>query len=153
MCVCVCVEGGQGRNAKLTLKKQFPCNPSAAWRQSRRYSANYKINGHEFPQLSHPQDPWSRSSPRLCSNEPKLPSCPPRASPSTPAFLSHTSPLPLHPCLSITPPPPPSLQPSPPIYPPLSPLSHGEFVIRRLKLWAQHFSFFSQAGEKTPNRH
>lgn len=48
---------------------------------------------------------------------------------------------------------PPSLQPSPPIYPPLSPLSHGEFVIRRLKLWAQHFSFFSQAGEKTPNRH
>lgn len=31
--------------------------------------------------------------------------------------------------------------------------SHGEFVIRRLKLWAQHFSFLSQAGEKTPNRH
>lgn len=57
VCFCVCVGGGEGRNPKLTLKKQFPCNPSAACRQSHQYSANYRINGHEFPQLSHPPGP------------------------------------------------------------------------------------------------
>jgi len=60
--------------------------------------------------------------------------------PSQPrAFLSHTSLLPFH------------HLPSPLIY--SLHLSHRVFVIKRLKLWAQHFSFFSQAGEKTPNRH
>ena len=137
-----CVEGVYGRNAKLTLKKQFPCNPSAAWRQSRRYSANYKINGHEFQQLSHPQDPCRRSSARTVFKRAE-------------AALSPSLSLPLNPCLPLShfsltftslsfhhPPPHPFILPS-----------HGEFVIRRLKLWAQHFSFFSQAGEKTPNRH
>lgn len=51
--------------------------------------------------------------------------------------LSHTSPLRFQ-----------SLPFLPPFY------SRGEFVIRWPKLWAQHlFSFFSQAGEKTPNSH
>lgn len=152
-CVRVCVEGGSGRNAKLTLKKQFPCNPSAAWRQSRRYSANYKINGHEFPQLSHPQDPWSPELSEAVFKRADAALSPSMSLPLNPCLpLSHFSLTFIHPWLSITPPRPiPSSSPLTFILPSL--LSHGELVIRRLKLWAQHFSFFSQAGEKTPNRH
>lgn len=145
VCVCVCLRRlGWGRNAKLTLKKQFPCNPSAAWRQSRRYFANYKINGHEFPQLSHPEDHWSRSSPRLCSNEPKLPPRPPRATPLNPSLPLSLTRLP-YTFNSL------SFHHLPSYLSPTFPWSvcHQETKA----LGSAFFIFFSQAGEKTPNRH
>lgn len=97
--------------------------------------------------------PRARSSPRLCSNEPKLPPRPVWASPSPlPSSLTLLPYLPLYiPVFPTS--PPPAFPRSPPLTFILSTLvSHGEFVIRRLKFRAQRFSFFRQAGEKTPNR-
>lgn len=106
---------------KLTLKKQFPCNPSAACCRSCRYSANYKIDGREFPQLSPPKGPpdsvqtsqsWPFGLPRHLLDSPQTPPAP------TSALLGAL----------------PSK--------PKAPASAYFFSSR-----------FSQAGEKTPNRH